>query len=232
MIKTAGTADKPAFKILPIGDCKVSKTDKGVYLEGYANTKNVPDRYGDVPAIYKRNFVYDLSEYKKNPVLLIDHQNSIANVAGSMEAIDEDERGLKFRAKFMDSPLALVQHTVAAYMQGHAKGISIAGRFSYENPEDPSQLTLAQIFEISCVAVPADPNSLAAASEKAAPDANQQIFSALKRLESGATLTAAELQMLREFSATLAGKVKGLDAYDPALLAKRVEELKPPQETM
>ncbi len=158
------------FKILPITDSKITQENGAMYLEGYANTKNQADRYGDVPAVYKakRDFVYDLSEYLKNPVLLIDHVNSIDHVAGSMSEIREDERGLYFKAKFSSSAYPVVEHARKIYTEGHAKGISIAGRFHYENADAPSQLTLAEIYEISLVAVPADPDALAEAVSKAA----------------------------------------------------------------
>jgi len=159
-----------SVKILPILGAKISKDDSGgIYLEGYANTKNQADRYGDVPSVYeaKRDYVYDLKEYLKNPVLLIDHVNRIDHVAGSMAEIREDERGLYFKAKFSDSVLPIIAHARQVYVEGHAKGISIAGQFSHENPDVPDQLTLAEIYEISLVAVPADPNALAAAMEKA-----------------------------------------------------------------
>ena len=138
-------------------------------MEGYANTKNQADRYGDVPSVYKakRDYVYDLKEYLKNPVLLIDHVNSIDHIAGSMTEIREDERGLYFKAKFSGSDYPVVQHARRIYTEGHAKGISIAGRFHYENPDAPNQLTLAEIYEISLVAVPADPDALAEAVQKA-----------------------------------------------------------------
>jgi len=157
------------FKILPIEGGKITQENGAVYLEGYANTKGQADRYGDIPAVYKakRDYVYDLKEYLKNPVLLVDHVNAIDHVAGSMSEIREDARGLYFKAKFSTSDYPVVEHARKIYTEGHAKGISIAGKFHYENPDAPNQLTLAEIYEISLVAVPADPDALAEAVQKA-----------------------------------------------------------------
>jgi len=168
-VKKIGNKFSPAIKIVPIVNCKASETVDGIFLEGYANTKNQADRYGDVPSVYKakRDYVYDLKEYLKNPVLLIDHVNSIDHVAGSMSEIREDGKGLYFKAKFSNSGYPVAEHARQIYTEGHAKGISIAGVFHYENPDAPDQLTLAEIYEISLVAVPADPNALAAAIVKA-----------------------------------------------------------------
>lgn len=232
------------YKIFPITEAKTYTADGFTYLEGYANTKNVADRYGDVPTVYKarRNFVYDLGEYMKNPVLLIDHVNKIDHVAGSMEFIAEDEKGLRFKARFSNSDHANVKHCRAIYSEGHAKGISIAGQFLHENDAAPEQLTLAKIFEISCVPVPADPNALAtavskalkdfaattaapavegaatAAAESAAPAAaavteQQKIFACIAQLDNGETLEAAELRTLRTWTEALRAKLFGGNDY-------------------
>lgn len=163
-IKIKGDAKNPAFKIAPLRQGSVKEENGLIFIEGYANTKNSADRYGDVPAPLagKRDFVYELSEFKKNPVLLIDHVNRLDHLAGSVTEIYEDEKGLYFKALFSSSSLPAVAHARKLYQEGHAKGISIAGRFHYENPSRPEMLTLAEIYEISLVAIPADPNSLAA----------------------------------------------------------------------
>ena len=158
-----GSPKKPAFKILALKEAKINQQDEFLFIEGYANTKNIADRYGDIPTVYsqKRNYVYDLTEFKQNPVLLIDHVNRLDHLAGSVVELYEDEKGLYFKALFSASKHPTIAHARQIYKEGHAKGISIAGRFHYENPQNPNQLTLAQIYEISLVAIPADPRSLA-----------------------------------------------------------------------
>ncbi len=98
--KIVGDVKNPSQKILSISDAKITEKDGKVFLEGYANTKNRKDRYGDVPTVYSklRAFVYDIEQYQKNPVLMIDHDNQIDHVAGSMVEIKEDENGLWFKA--------------------------------------------------------------------------------------------------------------------------------------
>lgn len=181
-----GSLEKPAFKILALKEAKIKEQDDFLFIEGYANTKNIADRYGDIPAVYpqKRNYVYDLTEFKQNPVLLIDHVNRLDHLAGSVVEIYEDEKGLYFKALFSASNHPTIAHARQIYKEGHAKGISIAGRFHYENPQNPSQLTLAQIYEISLVAIPADPRSLASPTEEKANHAalKEEIDSWLKEL--------------------------------------------------
>ncbi|MFA5161284.1 MAG: HK97 family phage prohead protease [Elusimicrobiales bacterium] len=168
-VRVSGTRGRPAVKIVPIYRPKIYEQGQNTVIEGYANTKNRPDRYGDVPAVYPklRDYVYDCAEFLKNPVLMIDHVNAVDHVAGSVVDVHEDETGLFFRAVFSASDYPVVAHARQVYAEGHARGISMAGQFLYENPQSPEQLTLARIYEISLVAVPADPNALAEAMKKA-----------------------------------------------------------------
>lgn len=167
--KVIGDEKNLSQKILSISDSKITEKDGKVFIEGYANTKNRKDRYGDIPTVYSkmRNFVYDIEQFKKNPVLLLDHVNQIDHVAGSVVDIKEDEVGLWFKAEFSNSDLPLIKHAREVYKEGHAKAISISGIWHYEDPENPYNLTLAEIFHISPVGVGADANALASAMEKA-----------------------------------------------------------------
>lgn len=177
-------------KAFDIEDLKIIQAEKGpMRIRGYANTKNVADRYGDIPTVFGgRSYVYELTEYKKNPVLLLDHENEISSVVGSIDHIEEDPRGLYFEATLSESSLGKIEHARTVYAEGHAKGISIAGRFHYENATAPNQLTLAEIYEISLVAIPADPNSLAqvvdnSEVEKALAEASAAVKAVTDNLE-------------------------------------------------
>lgn len=176
--KIKGSIQSPALKILPLKESKIKEENGLVFIEGYANTKNSADRYGDIPTVYrrKRDYVYELTEFKKNPVLLIDHVNRLDHLAGSVTEIYEDEKGLFFKALFSASKHPTVAHARQIYSEGHAKGISIAGRFHYEDPDYDNRLTLAEIFEISLVAIPADPNSLAAVPEEEQESSPEQKY--------------------------------------------------------
>lgn len=228
------------YKIIPITSCKASEAGGFVYLEGYANTKGVADRDGDIPTCFGRAYCYDLSEYMKNPVMLIDHVNKMDHVAGSMEVIKEDEKGLYFKARFSKSDHPTVKHAREVYAEGHAKGISIAGQFLHEDKANPDNLTLAKIYEISCVPVGADPNALAAAVSKALQDFKtpapepvakdpkeefnplDEIFKALQRLESS-ELSADELRVLRPWADDLRRKLYGtVEYHDPKVALERI----------
>lgn len=168
--KTEVIKDEKALqhKQFSISDFKVGETEDGkVFIEGYANTKGKPDRYGDIPTVFEpiRNYVYELKEFKKNPVLMLDHSNSTSNIAGSFNPkmggyVYEDNIGLKFKAVFSDSDYPLVRHARTIYKEGHGRALSIGGRWFFEDKDNPKNLTYADILEISLVGIGADPDAL------------------------------------------------------------------------
>ena len=132
------------------------ETDGVLRISGYANNKHIADRYGDIPTEYNRSYVYELEEYRRNPVLLMDHDHDVSHMVGSVTNIFEDEKGLYFEAEISNSDLPIIKHARQLIKEGHLKTVSIGGVWLYEDLQNPSHLTLAKIFEISLVAVPAD----------------------------------------------------------------------------
>jgi len=148
-------------KVFDIDDIKVAIDDEATYITGIANNKNIADAYGDVP---KGDDVYDLKRYKKNPVVLVDHVNSVANIAGRMVKIKETDKGLEFKLRLMDNPQTdIAKHAVEAYKTGFGTALSIGGKWEYgqRNDKNGTQvLTKAFIHEISLVGVGADGHAL------------------------------------------------------------------------
>jgi len=161
-IKILGTKENPFVKTFDISDLKIAEENGLVVIRGYANTKNKADRYGDIPTVFPslRNYVYELSEFKKNPVMLLDHRNEVSHIAGSFKEIEEDEIGLRVKAVFSNSELPEIKHARTVYLEGHAKAFSIAGQWFYEDKDNPTHLTYAKIYHISPVGVGADPDAL------------------------------------------------------------------------
>jgi len=151
-------------KTFEISDFKVVEEDSGkIYITGYANTKNKPDSYGDIPTNFNGQPVYDLSRFLKNPVFLIDHYASVGNIAGNFVELVEDDVGLRFKLLLMPIEKCFtdsVKHAVSAFKEGFARALSIGGKWFYDDPQNPSHLTRAYIYEISGVAIPADQDAL------------------------------------------------------------------------
>ena len=143
-------------KDFEVAEFKAVEENGLVKISGYANNKNIADRYGDIPTAFGRSFVYELEEYRRNPVLLIDHEAEVKKLCGTVTEIHEDERGLYFEAVLSNSDLPEVKHARTLIKEGMLKTVSIGGIWLYEDMENPAHLTLAKIFEISLVTIPAD----------------------------------------------------------------------------
>lgn len=155
-IKKQDKDDEDFFNSCKLLNINIKASGDNYYISGYANTKNKEDRYGDIPM---GDNVYDLKLFKKNPILLIDHNNSASSIAGIFTKIKEDANGLLFKARLMDIEDAHnphVKHAISAYINGFGRALSIGGRWYYENPDNPKHLTKAVIHEISLVGVGAD----------------------------------------------------------------------------
>lgn len=140
----------------PITEFKAVEDNGKLVISGYANTKGVADRYGDIPTPFNRSYVYDLQEYQRNPIILLNHDADVKNMAGKCTEIREDEKGLFFRAEITNSELPVMEHVRTIIREKILTTVSIGGIWLYEDMENPAHLTLAKIFEISLVAIPAD----------------------------------------------------------------------------
>lgn len=147
------------IKNFAISDFKAAETDGKLIISGYANNKYIADSYGDVPTPFNRDYVYELKRYLKNPVILLNHNTNTNNLIGKCTEIYEDERGLFFRAELSASEFAPIKHAKTLIKEGILKTLSIGGRWHYEDASDLNKLTLAEIYEISLVAIPADENA-------------------------------------------------------------------------
>lgn len=149
-----------------IQDYKVMDDAGATYITGYANTKGVEDSYGDIAMSMNGQPVYNLTKrFQFNPVALVDHGRSVGNIFGAFilgpGATFEDERGLHIKLRLMDDPQTeIARHAVAAYKSGVARAFSIGGEWMYNDPENKKHLTSAIIYEISGVAIGADPVAL------------------------------------------------------------------------
>ena len=148
-------------KNFELTEVKAVENDGVVRISGYANNKYISDRYGDIPTPFNREYVYELTEFKKNPILLLNHNSNIGSIAGKVTEIREDVKGLYFEAEFTKSEhIAEILHAKQLVQEGILKTVSIGGVWHYEDEHNRDHLTLAEIMEISLVAVPADPNAL------------------------------------------------------------------------
>ena len=140
----------------PIYEDDIVVDYKNVTFKGYGSTNEAVtkgDRIGDF--LRKGAFKKTIKEFKKNPVMLIDHENSVRNIAGSYTKIKEDANGLYLEGRISNAPeLATIRALVA---EGHLQTLSIGGMFYYE--DDGKAIHEVDLFEVSLVAIPMNPDA-------------------------------------------------------------------------
>lgn len=131
-------------------------------LEGYASTwVRRPDSYGDVVAMgaFKHSLQTRWNGGKGIP-LLWSHQMGNLDAFIGMADADEDEKGLHFIATFDDTKEA--QRVRQLYKDGRLRKFSFAydvkeeARVTLEDGVKANELRELDLYEISCVTVPAN----------------------------------------------------------------------------
>lgn len=130
---------------------------RDVIIDGYASTfhgTTKADRDGDY--VMDGAFTETIADFMKNPVMLIDHDNSVHQIAGSYTKVSQDKRGLAIKGKVSNRPgLRDVRFLLA---EKHLKALSMGGIFYYA--EDTKGIRKVTLFETSLVAVPANQDAL------------------------------------------------------------------------
>lgn len=132
---------------------------RDVVIEGYASTfvgTTARDRGGDY--IQPGAFDGTIAEFMKNPVILTNHYNEVHHLAGSWTKVGVNQRGLAVQGAISNAPDVI--GTRFKLVEGHLKGLSIGGIWYYNN-DDHRGIEEADLFEISLVAVPMNPDALA-----------------------------------------------------------------------
>lgn len=127
-----------------------------VMFAGYGSTfAHVTPKDRDGDGVMVGAFTETIKEFKRNPVMLIDHRNSVENIAGSYTQIMQDDIGLKLVGQVSNAPeLRKVRFLI---MEGHLKTLSMGGIFIYQ--PDGKTIEKVYLFEVSLVAVPANPDA-------------------------------------------------------------------------
>lgn len=173
-------------------------------IEGYASTWiREPDSYGDV--VKEGAFTKSLAERwnggKGIPLLWAHQMDQLKSFIGKADA-DEDEKGLHFVAQFDDTEEA--QRVRELYKDGRLKSFSFAydtldwAPIELEDGRKANELRELDLFEISCVTVPA--NSDATVTEVKAAD----------EVKSGRRNSAKDLDTMAEIESHLKEAMNGL----------------------
>lgn len=111
------------------------------------------DRYNEVVPLD----AWDLKNYKKNPVLLVDHDYRVSAIVGRAKNLKVGDKQFTFEPEFHEIT-QLAQEVQRMVEEGFAPTVSVG--FLPHGPKKDGDKGTNELLEISFVAVPANPNAL------------------------------------------------------------------------
>ena len=111
------------------------------------------DRYGEVVPLDQ----WDLKNYKKNPVLLVDHNYSMSAIVGRAKNLKVGDKQFTFEPEFHNIT-QLAKEVQQLVETGFAPAVSVG--FIPHGPAKDGGKPSNELLEISFVAVPANPSAL------------------------------------------------------------------------
>lgn len=146
--KGIAVKDKDTGKIIDYTD---------VSFIGYGSTfTNVTPKDRDGDGVLPGAFNETIKDFMRNPIMLYDHRNSVDNIAGSYTHVQQDEIGLKVAGAISNAPeMRRIRFLV---MEKHLKTLSMGGVFLFG--PDGHTIEKVYLFEISLVAIPANPDAI------------------------------------------------------------------------
>ena len=178
-------------------------------IEGYASTWiRRPDAYGDVvkQGAFKNTLEQRWNGGKGIPLLWAHQMNELSSYIGKADA-EEDEKGLHFVATFDDTEEA--QRVRDLYKDGRLSKFSFAydikeeGITTLEDGTKANELKELDLFEISCVCVPANDDAGVISVKAEEPE-----------VKSGKRNSAKDADAIRQAITLLQGVLGELDEVD------------------
>jgi HK97 family phage prohead protease len=150
-------ADHKKFDTVKEGDKIVDY--QNVVLKGYLSTfkDHTPsDRDGDY--VLPGAFAETIPNFMKNPVLLVNHRNTVQDLAGGFTKVVEDSKGLYVEAKITNSPAEWARDVRFKVAEGFLRTMSMGGIFYYK--EDQHGIFKVSLWEGSLTPIPANPDAV------------------------------------------------------------------------
>lgn len=150
-------ADSKKFDVIKDGEKIVDV--QNVTLKGYLSTfkgTTPSDREGDY--VMPGAFAETIPNFMKNPVLLVNHRNTVADLAGMFTVVKEDSKGLYVEAKITNSPAEWAKDVRFKVAEGSLKTMSMGGIFYYL--EDQHGIFKVSLWEGSLTPIPANPDAI------------------------------------------------------------------------
>ena len=127
------------------------------------------DRYGEVVPLD----AWDFKNYKKNPVLLVDHDYKVSNIVGRAKNLKVSKDSFTFEPEFHGTT-QLAQEVSRMVDEGWLPAVSVG--FMPHGPKKDGEKGINELLEISFVAVGANPNALALAMKSIDAKQEKKVF--------------------------------------------------------
>lgn len=139
------------------------KADDAGQISGYFSTYDrIPDSYGDVVAPGAFTDTIKAREETGHPFPLC-WNHDLDQIIGSVDHIEDTEKGPYMTASFFDTPLAQEKRAIVksgvVYQFSFAYGIIDQGSVILEDGTKANELRKLELYEISIVPVPANPRA-------------------------------------------------------------------------
>lgn len=203
-------------------ELKLQKADDGKIT--IVASDETLDRMGEVVPFES----WDITNFKKNPVLLVDHDYKVEKIVGRALNLQlkKDERQMVFNPDF-HGLTQLSKEVEAMVTNDYAPAVSVG--FLPHGPKKDGERVMNELLEISFVSVPANPNALALAM-KSINDAQVKEVEAwvakdLEPVTDTGSDTDTEVKMVsmtKEFADTLSKSMDELaDLKEGRVLSKK-----------
>jgi HK97 family phage prohead protease len=152
---------KVGEKAVEVRDAEGKLEDyRDVTFEGMASTfRSVTPEDRDGDYIMEGAFTKWIGEFRRNPVMLIDHERCVESLMGYYSRVNVIAgRGLAVEGRVTNSPTDEAKHVRFQLVEGALKTLSIGGSFFYM--DDMRGIEEVRLHEISLVVIPANPDAM------------------------------------------------------------------------
>ena len=198
------------------------KADDAGTISGYFSTYDrIPDSYGDVVAPGAFTDTIKAREESGHPFPLC-WNHDLDQIIGSVDKIEDTEKGPFMTATFFDTPLAQEKRAIVksgvVYQFSFAYSVQDEGPITLDDGTKANELRKLDLFEVSIVPIPANPRAEVAEIKSEEPET-----------KSGRRTSAKDADTLRQAIAMLQSLLDEAEAEEVEPDEEAIEEEAEPE---
>lgn len=166
--------------------------DEDIIIEGMANTTSV-DRAGDLIPRSAWEKASQLTNYKKNPIVLAFHNHSMP--IGVVEELEVRDEGLFVKARISNTIPAVYNAVKKQILKAFSIGFRL-NEWEYKPDLDIFLMTDIEMTELSIVSVPCNQDSMFGLSKSFGVNSREELKEKLKNENTNITPSESEIYKL------------------------------------